>query len=523
MFAKTIRRIIVERFLKRHQDRIEGIISGFDRVLFRGSLRSISHIKGMEIFLRSHHILYKDFGAFAQNLTNQIKAQAERIAKKHNRPLKYLPSSKVRKEDAARNIMKQDHITQGLICIFSCLEPCQSFVIGKDRKAKKLYLKSAERKCLHLYFYFIDPEFGFMHIRLQTWLPFTIQVCINGRSWLAKQMDHAGIGYERHDNCFTHIDSMARAQQMFDRLTERKWVRWLQPFAKRVNPWIRPKSGLNLRSYYWSVRESEYATDVLFRDSKSLAAVYPALVRHAIDHFQTQDVLRFLGRRTNKNFEGEVETSLARRMEGVRVRHWVEENSIKMYDKKGSVLRVETTVNNPRRFKVRRRTSRKGRRKMGWLRMRKGVVDIRRRIEVSRAANERYLEALAVVGTPTPSHQVLDSVSKRQIQNGRHFRPLHPISPDDGALFKAILQGKFLLQGFTNKDVRKALLSDGQIHPPHLRPTSSRITRWLRLFRAHGLIQKVSHTRLYRITQKGYQVMVTATKFRETDIALLAA
>ena len=511
----------MERFLKRHEDRIKGIISGFDRVLFIGTLRSISHVRGMDIFLRSHHVLYKDFGAFSQVLTNQIKAHAENIARKNGRPFQYLSSSKIRKEDAARKIMDQDKITEGLICIFSCLEPCRSFEIGKDPKAQKLFLKSVERKCLHLYFYFIDRRFGLMHIRLQTWVPFTIQVCINGRSWLAEQLDGAHVGYERHDNCFTHIDDIARAQELMNRLAEFKWARWLQPLATRVNPCIRPKSELNLKGYYWSVRESEYATDVMFHNIKDLAAIYPALLRHAIEHFQTKDVLRFLGRRTNKNFDGEVQSSFAYRIEGVRIRHWVEENSIKMYDKKGSVLRIETTINNPRRFKVHRRTRRKNRRVMKWLRMRKGVVDIRRRVEISRAANERYLEALSVVGTPVPSHLLLDPVSIPKIQNGRRFRSLRPISPEDGTLFKAILNGRFLVQGFTNKDIRAALTYKSQ--SPYPDPTSSRITRCLRLLRAHGLIQKVSRTRFYRITSKGHEVMTTALKFRETDLALLAA
>jgi hypothetical protein len=510
----------VERFVKRHEDRIAGIISGFDRVLFRGTLRSISHVRGMNIFLASQHVLYKDFGAFVHRLTSQIKAHAENIALKHGRPLQYLTSSKIRKEDLARKIMQKDNITQGLICIFSCLEPCRSFVIGKDRKAKKLFLRSAERKCLHLYFYFIDPQFGLMHIRLQTWLPFTIQVCINGRSWLAKQMDAANIGYEQHDNCFTRIDSVAKAQRILDKLSDRKWVHWLKPLATRVNPCIHPKAGLRLKGYYWSVRESEFATDIMFRKSQDLAAVYPALVNHAIEHFQTEDVLRFLGRRTTIRFEGEVESSLKRRVEGVRVRHWVEENSIKMYDKKGSILRIETTINNTRRFRVRRRFLKKGQKATRWLRMRKGVVDIRRRVQVCRNANARYIDALAVVGVPTPSHLLLDSVTRKQSRNGRNHRPLRPISPDDAAVFKAILQGKFLLQGFTNKDLRLSLLPDCKNLPY---PTSSRITRYLGLLRAHGLIHKVSHSRLYRLTSKGQQVMSTAIKFRETDIALLAA
>lgn len=513
----------MERFLKRHQGRIKGIISGFDRVLFRGSLRSISYVRGMDIFLSSQHVLYKNFGRFAEKLSDRLKTHAEEVARKHGRPFMYLHSSRDSKEDIARRIMEKDRITGGLICVLSCVEPCQSFTIRKDREAKKLVLKTQERKCLHLYFYYVDRDFGFMHVRLQTWLPFTVQVCINGWEWLARRMDRAGIRYKRRDNCFTHIDDIPRAQRMLDELTQRKWAPSLRSLAERINPWILPDSGLNLRGYYWSIRQGEYSTDVMFWDNASLAAVYPALVRHAIEQFSTQDVLRFLGRRTNTRFNGEVKTSLERRIEGIRVKHWVEENSIKMYDKQGSVLRIETTINNPRRFKVRRRTTRRGQRVMGWLPLRKGVVDIRRRVEISRAANERYLEALSVVGMPNPSCKLLDPVSKPQVLCGRRYRPLRPISPEDAAVFQATLQGQFFIQGFQNKDIRAALSLDQTTDKTEKRRASARVTRLLGLLRAHGLVYKVARTHFYRITKKGHEVMTTATKFRETQIALLAA
>src|SRR5262249_41586301 len=146
-------------------------------------------------------------------------------------------------------------------------------------------------------------------------------------------------------------------------------------------------------------------------------------------------------------FEGEVRSHMGSRVEGVRIKHWVEENSIKMYDKAGSVLRIETTINNPRRYKVRRRVTRQGHKTMAWVKMRKGVVDIRRRVEVCQAANARYLDALAVVGDATPSHRVLDPVCQPVLCAKRRFRPLRPTSPDDSRLFQQILSAQHLLQG----------------------------------------------------------------------------
>ncbi|MBA3257255.1 MAG: hypothetical protein H0T64_11490 [Pyrinomonadaceae bacterium] len=447
----------MKRFLERHSGRITGTLSGFDRVLFRGTLRSIAHVSGLEVFLYSQHVLFKDFGAYAERLSQRIIEQAKDTASKLGRPYQYLQSSKLSKEELALELREQQGIKEGLICVFACVEPCQSFDLKKDAASKHLKLLSKERKCLHLYYYYQDREFGLMHVRLQTWLPFTIQVCLNGREWLARKMDRAGITYSKRDNCFTYISDLKQAQQLMDRLTERKWSGFLDALAQKVNPWIHPQTGLDVRSYYWSVRQGEYATDVMFRSAKKLAEIYPLLLRHAMFQFGSEEVMRFLQRRTDKRFSGEVSSDLQRRIEGIRVKHRVEENSIKMYDKQGSVLRIETTINNPRRFRVHRSGTCRGKIVKKWLPMRKGIADIRRRVELSRAANARYLDALSVVGLETPSYRLLDRVNHVVKKVRRQYRALRPISPDDASLFQAILHGEHSLQGFRNRDLRKTL------------------------------------------------------------------
>ena len=510
----------MERFMKRHGDRIMGSITGFDRVLFRGNLSSICHLGGLDRFLSSQRILYKDFGLFVQKVTARVKAHAEELAAANGRPMIHLASPKTSKEEQARAIMERDGITEGLICVLSCVEPCRTLTVRGDRASKRLQLRAEDRQCLHLYFYFLDREFGLMHVRLQTWLPLTIQVCVNGREYLARQMDKSGISYTQADNCFTMIGDLCQAQQLSDSLVTRKWKPFLDALARRVNPWLDHRSEIVLRPYYWTMRQGEYATDILFRDLQALADIYPALVDHAIKQFHTEDVLRFLGRK-HRSSSGEVKSDLQRRFEGVRIKHWVAENSIKMYDKQGSVLRIETTINNPKRFRVRRRVASQG--PLKWLQLRKGIADIRRRVEISRAANERYLEALAVVGEPTPSHKLLDRVSQRVERQGRQFRALRPISPEDSKVFSAILRGEFLIQGLRNKDLRRCLYPNADHNPDQRRKDSGRITRYLTLLQSHKLIYRVPQTNYYRITKHGNDVMTTATKFRDTNVALLAA
>jgi hypothetical protein len=319
------------------------------------------------------------------------------------------------------------------------------------------------------------------------------------------------------------IEDLPRAQQMMQDLEERKWERWLKSLAARVNPLLGKDSGLDLHPYYWSMSESEYATDVMFRDAPALAKGYPALRNHAIQRFGSPEVLRFLGRRTSRRFQGEGSTSYRVRAEVARVKHRLEENSIKRYDTQGSVLRSETTINKARRFRVRRRRVRQGIRRRRWIPMRQGGVDLDRRVEIRRAAKERYLEALAVVDVPSPAHGLRDGVSRPVTKDQRPYRALRPVSPPEAAGFAAVLQGEFLLKGFTNRDIREQLEPHKITDPQDRRRASGRTTRRLRLLRAHGLIRKVRGTRYYRVTPKGQQIMTAALRLRDADVAKLVA
>jgi hypothetical protein len=513
----------MERFLERQRDRIVGVLSGPDRVLFRGTLASIRRFEGMAKFVRSQGVLYKEFGSYARSLSEAILARARDIAARAGRPLQYVTSTRVSKEDLVRQIMERDGITRGLICVLTCVEPCQTYTVRKNRSTRRLELAIRESKCTHVYYYWIDRAFGLMHIRLQSWLPFPLQICVNGREWLARRLDEAGIGYRKRDNCFVGLDDFQRAQGLFDEFQGRRWFSSFNALARRVNPWLEAKACPRLENYYWTIRQDEYATDVVFKDAGGLAEVYPRLLDHAIRNFASRDIMRFLGRRTNSRFSGEATSDVRVRPEGIRIKHWVEENSIKMYDKQGCVLRIETTINNPRRFRVRRAVTREGKRCVQWVTMRKSVADMPRRMDIARGANERYLEALAVVGEVAPVRQVLDPVSQGKTQDGRRYRALRPVSREEARVFEVLLRGEFLLQGFRNRDVRERLFPTGRGDSDRRRKNAGRITRLLRLLRAHGLIAKVSRTRYYRLTQKGRQVMSTALNLREHDTSRLVA
>lgn len=512
----------MQQFMQRHGALILGVLTGFDRILFRGSFLTISHVKGMDRLMKAFGCPWIDFKPFVLQTSKTLKDHVTRYARQQGRPIVHLNSPAVCKEEVAQAIQRRDGITVGLIAVLTSVEQCQTFCVRGNRKTGLVELAPARRKCLFYYFYYLDAQFGLMHVRLQSWLPLSIQVCLNGREYLARRLDQEGIGYEKRDNCFVRLDDLPRAQALLDELLDFRWELFLEGYAHVVNPFSGATNPLGIYDYYWTFRQSEIATDVMFQDEASLELLYPHLVRHAVEQFDCPNLLRFLGRR-NLHFRGKATTDRQCFPEGIRVKHRIDENSIKMYDKQGSVLRVETMIENPRRFYVYRPVFRGGQETMAWRHMRKGLADLRRRVDVSRAANERYLDALAVVGLPSPCAPLLDPVSRRIVRRGRGFRPLHPIDRTDSAIFAVLLNGDFLLQGFRNKDVRRRLFPKSDDDPDDRRRTAGQVTRLFALLRAHHLIRKVSHTFYYRVTKRGQQIMTTARRLREIDVAALAA
>ena len=210
-------------FVQRHEKSVIGMISGFDRVRFRGTLRWLACVQQMARYLQHIGVLLKDFKEYALSVTHRVRKATEQFVTSTGRPCIHVPDSSQSKEDIARQIVEQDGISQGLICVLVAQEPCYTYTVRGNRKTRQLELRLKRPSCLHYYHYLIHPELGFLHVRVQTWLPLTLYVCINGREWLARQMDRAGIGYRRDRNCFLDIEDVARAQgpELFEHLAPR--------------------------------------------------------------------------------------------------------------------------------------------------------------------------------------------------------------------------------------------------------------------------------------------------------------
>jgi len=521
----------MHEFIARHHDGITGTLSGFDRLVFRGTLRKIAHVGGLKGYLWANDVLLKDFGAHAEAVTEQLKTASLAEAKRQGRPVTYLASREEDKDARARQIATRDGITNGLVCVLTCVEPCWSFDIHRNRETRQLDLVACWRQCLFLYHYWIDSELGWFHARIQTWLPFPVQICLNGREWLARHLDRAGLAYYREGNCFPWIADWAKAQRLLDAQLQTTWPTVLDRIAAALNPAHATILARHPVSYYWSTYQSEWAIDVVFRQAAILRRLYPRLLQHGMTTLGSTDVLRFLGRPTPHGqvpatFAGELTTDLKRREEGVRIKHRLNANSVKLYDKAftrvGSVLRAETTIQEAADFRVYRPIEGAPDGPLAWRKMRRGIADLHRRAEVSRQATERYLDALASIDNESTLGDVLARLGHPTRWRNRRVRALRPLS-DDRPLLATISRGEFTINGVRNRDLQAVFFVTPASTGREARRRSAWVSRRLRLLRAHGLLRKVSGTHRYHLTKIGRRILTAILTALATPVRQLTS
>lgn len=503
-------------FIEKHQKDVMGILHSFDRLRLQGSLRYLYCRDVFEAYLSKAKVLCKDFKKFATGLTAEVCQAAEQLAQTLGRPFRYLASSALSKEEEARKIVLRDKVKEGLVAVFRCVEPCRTYKMRGNYQTKLLEPSLELGKCLHLYFYVQHPRFGLLHLRLQTWFPFLLHVCLNGHDWLARQMDEKRLRYRKADNRFTWLEDFEAAQSLADAQLRTDWVGLGEELRRTYHPLhekiAQPLNGI---SYYWTAPQTEFASDVLFHDQRDLERLFPRLILHGILNLGCEQVMRFLGKQLNGCFGGEVVSDLRRGPEGVRLKHWVNRNSIKLYNCL-NVLRPETTIHDAEDLKVYRTPETRPDAPKAWYPLRRGVADLYRRAQISRAANERYLTALAAASITTPLAEEATKVCQPIRREERRYRALNPFESADAQLLAAANRGEWALKGFRNRDIR-VLLFGQPTGTKQKRSQAAKISRRLALLHAHGLIAKISRTYRWQVTAKGRRVLTALLAARQAD------
>jgi len=509
----------VWRFLTKFASLVVGTLHCFDRVIFKGHLAlaapaELERFVDWVLKVRRCHFMNE----LAPQWSERLVEHAQRFAAKAGRTYLYRTGS-FKKDQWAEQLIREQRLESGLVGILCTLESCPSFALVPGDKRPRFISKPRQQRVL--YYYFLDPQLGLIHVRLQTWAPFTLQVYVNGHNWLAQQLARLGLGFVQKHNAFTQLDDFAKAQRQADRFARLDWPKLLGRYAHQVNPLLRQE--LACYRVRWVVDQAEFATDLLFKSPAALTGLYQKLLQFATVTFTPKDILGFLGRKWDRRFDGDVQTEVKTdRLLGTRLKHRMTKNWLKMYDKFGLILRVETVINRPKEFWVyRTRHHRDGTTSQGYFPMNKDVGSLSHYQEQALACNRRYLDALAVVDDPAPAYQQLRQLTEAKRVAERSSAGFNPARREDVRLFAAVLDGDHIARGFRNKDIRAALFGNTE---PTSRQQSAAVGRLLKRLHHRQWLAKIPRTRRWRVTETGRNLLSLAVKlYRQTWPELAAA
>jgi hypothetical protein len=509
----------VWRFLLKFASIVACPLHCFDRVIFKGHLAmaapsELERFVDWVLKVRRVHFI----NDIAPQWSERLVVHAQAFARKAGRTYLYRTGS-FKKEQWAQQLIREQRIESGLVGILCTQETCNSFALIPGDKRPRFVSRPRQQRVL--YYYFLDPQLGFIHVRLQTWAPFKLQVYCNGHDWLAQQLARLGLGFVQKDNAFTQLDDPAKAQRQADRFARLDWPKILNRYARLVNPLLRKE--LSRYRVRWVVDQAEFATDLLFKSPASLTGLYQKLLQFAVVTFTPKDILGFLGRKWDRRFDGDVQTEVKTdRLLGTRIKHRMTRNWLKMYDKFGQILRVETVINRPQEFSVfRTRRHRDGTTSTGYFPMNKDTGSLILYQEQALACNRRYLEALALVDDPVPAYQQLRQLTEPKVVTERSYAGFNPARRADVRLFLAILDGDHIARGFRNKDIRAALYDADAKPAPR---QSAAVGRLLKRLHTRHLVAKIPHTRRWRVTDTGRRLLSSTVQlYRQSWPELVAA
>jgi len=492
----------MDLFTDRHSSKIRGSVSCFDRVVLTSTVPGICYADGMSSYLRANNIRIFDYAKWAEPLREEIRTNAQKIASENNLEIEFIRRNNFRKEERLKAILKDRGDHPGLVHIFSAMEPCSSYKPWHDKKTHKTFLKYADGKCLHYYFYFIHPELGLCFLRVPTWAPFRLQFYYNGHNELAASLSRKGLDYQMLENSFVEIEDFETAQKLADKIQPERLHKILDQIASQYCPVIRHFP----QGFHWSLWQVEYALDIIFFRQSDFTSIYEELIRTATHSVKPENIATFLGRKLTGNYQGEMGNNFQTRKEGTRLKHQMGKVSIKMYDKHALILRIEVTANDVSFFKHHRRVEHRDKTwEMKVAPLKKSIYSLSALIKLMKDSTHRYLEFISAIDDPTPAIRDLEKIAKPAKEADRSYRGFNLFYGDDLDLFEIIMRGEFNISGFRNKSIRGLMPTK----------TPNQISRILKRLHKHGLIKKIGKTYKYYLSALGRRVITTALKLRE--------
>lgn len=468
------------------------VLHCLDRVVLTGTAVGLHYTEAMVQFLNIQGIHKSGFTAWAGGITEDMKRQLKELAS--HLKIDYVPwkTKYGRKDDLAKKAMSK-HNRFGPILVVESFETCRTYKFPKVKEPKRDFY-AITSKCLYYYIYINYPHLGLVHVRIQSYAPYPIQVIVNGHRILERLLLTNGVDHKAVDNAVISCSNIPKAQELSDSIDSD----FLNSHVKRLVNLYLPIMNFLPSGYRITIRQIEYSSDILFVSNPDLHSRYTSMIPRLMQHAPTE-VLRFIqceGTRPRSS----VESRYYQTRFGSCVKFTLGNISIKAYTKDIRVLRIETTCRDLRSLRGLRTVFHKdGTRSIQRRQLTRSIHDLQLFINYAHRANMRFLESISHALSFYHESRILNKATVSKRLKGRTYKGFNFFDAVDQRAIKALTQPGLDLLPFSRKALMHAM---GDITP-------YQASHVLRRMRSHGLIRRLPSSHQYYPTTYGKKVCAT--------------
>jgi hypothetical protein len=478
-----------------------------DRVYLNGYVPTLQTTGALVYFLQHHKGQPIPSPAVLGEISRRFGADVEAFAHAHHVPLVHFRKGQ-RKDDVAAPYRRKFTGSDGVVFIGVAQEQLSGFKARKEVKGKQVWFQYSRQAVFVkvYYFYVQDAEFGPGFIKIGTYAPYPIKVCLNGHEWAKQQLRKEGITFEALDNGFLQCANPARLQTVCESLGAEQVQAFFDKWSVRL-PWpltvADREAGYQHRLSIWQMEVSR--THVFTRPLRG-REFFEQVIRENLDLGRPDRVQVVFGRRVYRNTPSRFCTRVIQAGVQPNVHLTYKHSGVKQYFKEQRALRTETTINNPLDFDVRKDLS-------NWTYLR----------ELGGKINQRLLETEQVSQDCLLSAESFARVSEpTRTETGQRAPGLRFGQPRVMALLAALSRFAPALNGFSHADVRETV--QALLNVSTEKYTASQMSYDLRRLRLKGLIVRINNTHRYLLTTYGRKVAYLMTKLQHRifDVASVA-
>jgi hypothetical protein len=488
------------------RDHVTLDIECVDRVYLNGYVPSLQTGGGLVYFLQQHGGQPIASPVLLSRLSQTLAATVDTYAKAQGIPVIHFTAQQ-RKDDVAATYRRTSPVTDGVVFIGIAQEKLWGFKARKETEGKRvLFHFSRQWVWVRVYYFYLqDKDFGPAFIKIGSYAPYPVKICLNGHEWAKQQLRQTGVAFEALDNGFLNCADATRLQALCQDLGPQHIQAFFDKWVQRL-PWpltVEDRAaGFEHRLTIWQLEVSR--TQVFTRPLRG-REFFEQLLRENLDLGRPDRVQIIFGRRVYKNTPSRFRTRVIQDGTQPNLHLTYKHSGVKQYFKENRALRTETTINNPRDFAVKKDLS-------NWLYLRQlGVAINQRLLETEQVSQDCVLSAdsFARVSNPTTT------------ESGQRAPGLRFGQPRVMALFAALSRFAPALNGFRHADLRPIIQELlGNTRDEY---TASQMSYDLRRLRLKGLITRVDGTHLYLLTTYGRKVAYLMTKLQQRIFDLASA